>query len=292
VQLPHQSFGAAFLDYDNDGRPDLFVTSYYASVDEVARTYLGLPNNAETMKLYRNKGNGTFEDVTAKVGLNKVYMTMGFNFGDIDNDGYLDLYLGSGNPSYGTRIPNVLLHNEGAKSFADVAIASGTAAMEKGHGIAFADFTNSGQEDIAAVMGGAIRGDAHTFRLFRNPGNGNHWLTVHLQGVKTNRSAVGARIKVTVNNGKEQRAIWRTVSSGGSFGASPLEQHIGLGKSAHLESVDVWWPTSKTHQQFSKIKPDQAIEIVEFAPNYKSLVRKAFQYPVDAGPAVLRARAH
>ena len=68
VQAPWRSFAAWFFDYDNDGWPDLFVTSYYISIDESVRTYLGLPHNAETLKLYRNLGNGTFRDVTAEVG--------------------------------------------------------------------------------------------------------------------------------------------------------------------------------------------------------------------------------
>ena len=88
-----RGFATWFFDYDNDGWQDLYVTSYFMSLDDTARTYLGLPHNAPTMKLYRNRGNGTFEDVTKAVGLDKVFMPMGANFGDIDNDGFLDLYL-------------------------------------------------------------------------------------------------------------------------------------------------------------------------------------------------------
>ena len=94
-----------FFDYDNDGWPDLFVTSYFTSVDESVRTYLGLPHNAATLKLYRNLRDGTFRDVTSEVGLDKVFMPMGANFGDIDNDGFLDIYLGTGNPSYALAAP-------------------------------------------------------------------------------------------------------------------------------------------------------------------------------------------
>ena len=69
------------------------------------------------MKLYRNRHDGTFEDVTNQVGLDKVYMPMGANFGDIDNDGYLDVYLGMGAPSYTSMFPHVLLRNDQGKSF-------------------------------------------------------------------------------------------------------------------------------------------------------------------------------
>ncbi len=99
VQKPYQSYTAWFFDYDNDGWPDLFVTSYYTSVDETVRSYLGLQPNAETMKLFKNMRDGTFKDVTKEVQLDKVFMSMGANFGDIDNDGFLDIYLGTGNPS-------------------------------------------------------------------------------------------------------------------------------------------------------------------------------------------------
>jgi len=276
VQKPDQSFAAWFFDYDNDGWPDLLVTSYYVSVDESVRSYLDLPRNAETLKLYRNLGNGTFRDVTAEVGLDKVLMPMGANFGDIDNDGFLDMYLGTGNPSYASLMPNVLLHNKDGEFFTDVTASSGTGELHKGHAVAFADIDNDGDEDILAEIGGAVPGDSHAFRLFENPGNGNDWISIHLVGVKTNRAALGARIKVTVQKkGKPVRSIYRTVSSGGSFGASPLTQHIGLGKSARIINLEIWWPASDTRQNFTEVMPNQFLEIKELAKEYSKLERHA-----------------
>jgi len=273
----NKGFATWFFDYDNDGLPDIFATSYFASVDDTVRTYLGLDHNAITLKLYKNLGNGTFRDVTSEVGLDKVFMPMGGNFGDIDNDGYLDMYLGTGNPSYASLIPNVLLHNHDGKYFTDVTFSSGTGELDKGHAIAFADLSNSGNEDIVAEVGGATIGDSHALRLFRNPGNGNDWITVKLIGVKTNRVAIGARIKIIVENeGSGTRSIYRTVGSGGSFGASPLQQHIGLGKSAKLLSLEVDWPVSKTHQVFRNVEKNQFLEIKEFADQYAKLNRKPF----------------
>jgi hypothetical protein len=278
VQKPWQSFAAWFFDYDNDGWPDLFVTSYYVSVDESVRSYLGLPPSAETLKLYKNLGNGTFRDVTAEVGLDRVFMPMGANFGDIDNDGYLDIYLGTGNPSYASMLPNVLLHNKEGKFFTDVTASSGTGELHKGHGVAFADIDNDGDEDLLTEIGGAVPGDSHTFRLFENPGNGNDWISLHLSGVKTNRAAIGARIKVTVQDeGKPPRFIFRTVGSGGSFGASPLTQHIGLGKSAHILDLEIDWPVSRTTQHFSNVATGQFLEIRESAKSYEKLERPAFR---------------
>jgi len=278
VEKPSQSFAAWFFDYDNDGWPDLFVTSYYVSVDESVRSYLGLSPNAETLRLYKNLGNGTFRDVTAEVGLDKVLMPMGANFGDIDNDGYLDLYLGTGNPSYASLLPNVLLHNKEGKFFTDVTASSGTGELHKGHAVAFADIDNDGDEDLLTEIGGAVPGDSHAFRLFENPGNGNDWISLHLVGVKTNRAAIGARIRVTVQDeGKATRSIYRTVSSGGSFGASPLTQHIGLGKSARILDLEITWPTSKSRQNFSNVATNQFLEIKEFAKDYTKLERHPFR---------------
>jgi hypothetical protein len=270
-----KSFATWFFDYDNDGWTDLFVTSYYSgSVDENMRTYLGLSPNAITLKLYKNKRNGTFEDVTKQVGLDKVFMPMGANFGDVDNDGFLDIYLGTGNPSYGSLVPNVLLRNDGGKQFVDITASSGTGELHKGHGISFADMSNSGHQDLLTVIGGATLGDRHAFRFFRNPGNANSWIRVKLIGVKSNRAAMNARIKLTVENaGGEPRFIHRTVGSGGSFGANPLEQHIGLGPKARITEIEIWWPTSKTRQTFSNVDVNQCIAIKEFTPHYEMLVR-------------------
>jgi tetratricopeptide (TPR) repeat protein len=273
-----RGFATWFFDYDNDGFPDLFTTSYFASVDETMRTYLDLPHNAQTLRLYKNLGDGTFRDVTQEAGLDKVYMPMGANFGDIDNDGYLDIYMGTGNPSYASDVPNVLLRNHDGKYFVDVTTSSGTGELHKGHAIAFADLGNNGNEDIVTVIGGATPGDSHALRIFKNPGHDNDWITVKLVGVKTNRVAIGARIKVTVENqGQGTRSIYRTVSSGGSFGASPLQQHIGLGKSARIVSLEIDWPASKTKQVFSDVQKNQFLEITEFAKTYKQLNRKPFR---------------
>jgi tetratricopeptide (TPR) repeat protein len=278
VQKPWQSFAAWFFDYDNDGWPDLFVTSYYVSVEESVRSYLGLSPNAETLKLYKNLGNGTFRDVTAQVGLDRIFMPMGANFGDIDNDGFLDMYLGTGNPSYASLFPNVLLHNKDGKFFTDVTASSGTGELHKGHAVAFADIDNDGDEDLLTEIGGAVPGDSHAFRLFENPGNDNDWISLHLVGVKTNRAAIGARIKLTVQNeGKAARSIYRTVGTGGSFGASPLTQHVGLGKSARIVDLEIWWPTSNSKQSFADVAVDQFLEIKEFAKDYSKLERHPFR---------------
>ncbi len=274
VKAPWMSFATWFFDYDNDGLPDLFVTSYYMSTEEDLRSQLRRPYNVETLKLYHNEGNGTFRDATVEAGLDRVFNPMGANFGDIDNDGFLDFYLGTGTPPYGDILPNVLFHNQGGKKFVDVTASSGTGELHKGHGVAFADLDNDGDEDIVAEIGGAVPGDRHAIRLFENPGNGDDWISLRLVGSKSNRAAIGARIKLTVQNeGRTQRFIYRSVGSGGSFGASPLEQHIGLGKDARILNMEILWPATGSRQSFSDVPKNQFLHLTEFAKEYTRLER-------------------
>jgi tetratricopeptide (TPR) repeat protein len=281
-----KGFATWFFDYDNDGLPDLFTTSYFNSIEESLRTYLGLPHNVATLKLYKNLGNGKFRDVTGETGLDKVFLPMGANFGDIDNDGYLDIYLGTGNPSYATVLPNVMLRNHDGKYFVDVTTSSGTGELHKGHAVAFADLANNGNEDLVTGIGGATIGDSHTLRVFKNPGHDNDWITLKLVGVKTNRVAIGARIKVNVQNqDQEARSIYRTVGSGGSFGSSPLQQHIGLGKDAKILSIEIDWSVSKTRQVFQNVDKNQFLEIHELSDTYVKLDRKPFRLRDSASQA-------
>ena len=271
VEGPWTTFGAMFFDYDNDGWPDLLVCGYGTSVEDVMKGYLGQPQGGERMRLFHNQGNGTFRDATAEMGLSRVFMPMGLNAGDMDNDGFLDIYLGSGNPSYASPLPNVMLHNDGGKRFTDVTAASGTGVMPKGHGIAFADLDRDGDEDLFVKMGGAVLGDAQRSRLFANPGNGNDWVSVRLVGVRSNRAGVGARIKVTAG----EKIVQRTVGSGGSFGAGPFEQHIGLGKAAVAAvRVEVFWPASGTRQVFTGVPKNRAVEIEEGRGNFRLMDSK------------------
>jgi hypothetical protein len=295
VQSPYFSFATWFFDYDNDGWPDLFVTSYFDSVDEAMRSAQGLPVHVETLRLYRNLQNGAFEDVTEQVGLDKVFMPMGSNFGDIDNDGFLDIYLGQGQPSFTGILPHVLLRNDEGKRFVDITASTGTGELHKGHGVAFADLERRGYQDILAETGGAVFSDKHTMRVFENPGNGqpgggpgagNDWINVRLSGVKSNRGAVGAQIKVTVkNDGQASRSIYRRVGETSSFGVNPLEQHIGLGHAAQIVALEIWWPATNTRQHFDRVDKNEYIAISEFATTYNKLKRTPYRLGAPAGNA-------
>jgi hypothetical protein len=270
INGPHTGFSCWAFDYDNDGYLDIFATSFDRTVADVVHGMLGQPHKRDPNKLYRNLAGKGFQDVTKEAGLDMVFAAMGTNFGDFDNDGYLDMYLGTGDPNLATLVPNRMFKNVAGKRFAEITASSGTGHLQKGHGIACGDWRRSGSLDIFIQMGGAVHGDKYHNILFQNPGQGNNWLTVKLVGKKTNRSAIGARIKV-VTAGEKSLTIHRHVSSGSSFGANPLQQTIGLAKADRIAVLEITWPTSGTMQIFRDIAVDQAIEITEFAEDYRRL---------------------
>ena len=286
VSEPLFSFPTWFFDYDNDGWEDLFVAGYSPhAVGEIAADYLGLPNKGVQPKLYHNNHDGTFTDVTTEAHLNHVYLTMGCNFGDLDNDGWLDFYLGTGNPDLAMLIPKRMLRNAGGKYFQDVTTAGGFGHLQKGHAVAFADIDNDGQQDVFAVIGGAFPGDVAHKVLFHNPGNTNHWVKLKLEGTKSNRAAIGSRIKVNVATPDGTRAIYKTVNSGGSFGSSPLRQEIGLGNATAITSVEIFWPASGLRQTLTGLALDGAYHVREGQPAAEPMDLKRITFDLTALPA-------
>jgi hypothetical protein len=268
VQQPKQSFPAWFWDYDNDGHLDLYVSSYKGDRDGVAfvaASYLGLPGPWELAKLYRGDGRGGFVDVAPQLGLTRLHLPMGSNYGDIDGDGWLDFYLGTGYPDYEALMPNVLYRSQEARRFADVTVPAGLGNLQKGHAVAFGDFDADGDIDVFEQMGGAFPGDRFGDALYENPGFGHRWLMLHLVGVTSNRAAIGARIRAVVEQDGVARDIFRHVTSGGSFGGNPLRQTLGLGRADRLVAVEIYWPTSDTTQRFEGLEMDQSYRITEGA---------------------------
>jgi hypothetical protein len=269
---PRSGFSCWAFDYDNDGWVDLFATCYDRSLDALVGDLQGrpAPKGMDVTRLYRNLGGKKFQDVSKETGVDRVFATMGCNFADFDNDGYLDFYLGTGDPYLETLVPNRMFRNVGGKRFADVTATSGTGHLQKGHGVACGDWDRDGNVDLFEELGGATPGDRYHNVLFQNPGHDNRWLTVKLVGKKTNRAAIGARIKV-VTAAEKPLTVYRHVGSGASFGANPLQQTIGLGKARSVATLEITWPTSKTTQVFHDVAVNQAIEVTEFAPDYRKL---------------------
>ena len=264
IDGPYHGFSCWAWDYDNDGWLDIFATCYDRSLGDVVKGLLGEPHGRYSSRLYRNHNGKGFEDVTKQAGLDMVFATMGSNFADFDNDGFLDMYLGTGDPSIATLVPNRMFKNVGGERFAEITASSGTGHLQKGHGVACGDWDRDGDVDLFVETGGAVNGDRYHNVLFQNPGQGNHWLTVKLVGKKTNRAAIGARIKV-VTAGEKPLTIHRHVSSGSSFGGKPARSRPSAWpRSTRVARLEIHWPTSGTTQVFRDIAADQAIEVTEF----------------------------
>jgi len=259
------SFACWFWDYDNDGHLDLYVNDYRAKIAEVLASVMGAKlEGSSRPRLYHNLGSGNFEDVTRNVGLDRAMAPMGANFGDIDNDGFLDIYLGTGDMSYEGLDVKIMFKNIEGRFFEDVTASSGTGHLQKGHGVSFADFDNDGDLDLFVELGGATPGDQGYNALFRNPGHGHHWLKVKLVGTKTNRAALGSRIRLDRKGVDGSTAsIYRTVGNNSSFGGNSLVESFGLLDAAQVTQLTVFWPTSKSIQKFRDLKIDQTVEITE-----------------------------
>ncbi len=206
------------------------------------------------------------------MGLTEPVLPMGANFGDLDNDGWLDFYLGTGTPSFESLFPNRMYRNAAGERFEDVTYAGGFGHLQKGHGVAFADVDGDGDQDVIEQIGGAYPGDAYPSVLFENPGFGHAWLALELQGKRCNRSAIGSRIVVTLPDAAGTRTVHRTVGSGGSFGGSSLVAEIGLGPATAIEQVEVVWQGSGRRQVFTDLEPGVRYRLVEGQKQARRLV--------------------
>ena len=292
VGEPILSFPTWFWDYDNDGWLDIWVSGYgadaraffdqnmgHVTLGEIVAMKLGQPSKAETPRLYRNNHNGTFADMTKKAALVRPLLAMGANFGDIDTDGYLDFYAGTGSPYFGSLLPNEMYRNNAGEKFQDVTTAGGFGHLQKGHAVAFADLNNDGHQEVIANIGGAFAGDNFFDAIFANPGNTNHWVKLKLVGTRSNRAAIGARIKVVAHGPQGSREIHRMVCSGGSFGSSPLRQEIGLGSASNIDRVEIWWPTSGLTNRITNLSVDKVYRFTEGENSAESLASQSFPLP-------------
>lgn len=263
VVKPFSSFGAWFWDINNDGRQDLFVGSYNVGVQNVAADFFGAPRTDEPDCLYLGNSDSLFTEVSAEYGLRRATQPMGVNFGDLDNDGYLDFYLGTGYPEYEGLMPNLMFRNREGKGFEEVTFSGGFGHLQKGHGIAFADLDNDGDQDIFINMGGAYRGDAFGDILFENPGFQNNWIRIKLKGVRSNRTGIGARIHLRVTDQGTTRSIYRWVNTGATFGSNPIQPQIGVGRASQIDLLQIDWPATGTQQRFEAVPVNTLVEIQE-----------------------------
>jgi len=279
------SFPTWFWDYNNDGWQDIFIAGYSRQQNvlssityDVAAEYLGMPFTAETARLYQNNGDGTFRNVSEEAGLKTITFAMAANFGDLDNDGFQDMYMSTGEVNFASIIPNRMFRNDEGKQFQDVTTAGGFGHLQKGHAVSFADLDNDGDQDVHVVLGGAYEGDVFQNALFENPyQDDNNWMTIKLTGTQANRSAIGSRVQLVITENGVEREIHRTVSPGGSFGCNPLRLQIGVGKAEMIDTINIDWAGSGTKQSFKQIATNRFLEIQEGSDSLKVLSLPSFK---------------
>jgi hypothetical protein len=250
--LEQAGMGVAVGDYDLDGNLDIFKTHF----------------SDDTNVLYRNDGKGYFNDVTIRAGLGVETRYVGWGTGmvDLDNDGHPDIFVVTGSvypevertlPAYPFRTPRLVFRNLGDGRFEELIeeAGPGVAAAHVGRGCAFGDFDNDGDVDVVVVNLNEPPS------LLRNDVSGDgHWLKVLLTGVKSNRSAIGAR--VTARYGERTQAQEVTASSS-FYSASDRRLHFGLGPATTVD-LAIRWPAGAT-EKVSGIAADQLVVIREGA---------------------------
>jgi hypothetical protein len=238
-------------DYDNDGWLDLYVSDFQGSSDH----------------LWHNDGKGNFDEVSDEAGITGAthnVLSFGGGFIDYDNDGWLDLFIANGHvypeieqASPGTRYKQVnsVFHNQGHGKFVETSKETGVADQtpHAARGVAFADFDNDGFVDVLV----ANNGDPPL--LLHNGGNGNHFINFKLVGTKSNRDAMGARIRVVSGEISQIREI----AGGGSYlSQSDLRANFGLGKATVAQNVEINWPSGQK-QSFHDVPADKFYLITE-----------------------------
>jgi tetratricopeptide (TPR) repeat protein len=275
LQPPHNGFVCFFFDYNNDGWPDILTTSlapWESAVEGLKKGYAPASARAvhpDASRLFRNNGNGTFTDVSYAAKLYYPTGTMGAGVADLDNDGHLDVYLGTGDPQISRLEPNRFFRNNGDGTFSDLTnFVNFARPGNKGHGVAFIDIDDDGALDVFAQLGGHYPGD-HTYNAFYHnlKAARNHWLEVELRGVKSNRQAIGAQLTVKAGD----LLVYREVKGSEGFGStSSMRQHFGLGSHAKIDSLEVRWPSGERHL-FTGLEANQIISLKEDEREFRKL---------------------
>lgn len=268
VGEPFVSFPTWMYDYNNDGWLDIFVSAYSDGSEDlpgkVLRAY-GTTDDPFRPRLYRNNGDLTFTEVSASMQLTEPAFTMGSNYGDLDGDGYQDIFLGTGEPNLKSIVPNKMYWNRGGEKYDDITYAGGFGNIQKGHGAGFGDLDHDGDQDVYIVMGGSFEGDVYQNIFFENPiGQNNNWIVLQLEGTTSSRSAIDARVEIEVTENGVTRKIHDVVSTGSSFGGSSLQLEVGLGKAEKINRITIHWPSkSKTVQNFDAPAMNKAYTLKE-----------------------------
>jgi hypothetical protein len=250
--IPVSSMGVDFRDWNNDGKPSLFVTA------------LG----RETFPLFRNEGTGSFSVDTYKAGIGFPSLKMsgwGNGIYDFDNDGFKDLFTANSHvsenadddPQQHYKQANAVFHNVQNGTFRDVSTQAGPDMQVRAahRGCAFGDLNNDGKIDVVV----SAIGDRAEL-LYNTTTNNNHWILLQMIGVKSNRDGIGTRIKLTGESGLVQ---YNHVTTAGSFASSSDKRvHFGLGRDTRIKEIELRWPSGRI-QVLQNVKADQVLKIIE-----------------------------
>ncbi len=268
----HHGFVALFSDMDSDGDLDLLTTSlaFWDNVVAAYRSDYKVVPDDNLPVLYRNDGGGRFTDVSAQAGLIYPHGIMAANTGDLDNNGYMDFYLGTGDPDPRRVEPNILYMNTGKMTFVDRTRSAGVGSLGKGHGITFIDWDGDGDLEIYAELGGFFHGDLwHSAFYLNETPRLNHYLEVDLRQEGPNRLAIGSG--VTVKAGP--LTIYQEVTAGRGFGSSdPPTLHYGLGRNPRIDLLRVRWPDG-TSTDYPPPPPDRRVLLRHGEASWSSVRR-------------------
>jgi hypothetical protein len=246
-------FTAAFLDVNHDGKLDIFQGGIGDARTATQMAVFGKDldkNHVGRSAILLQTADGRFAEHDEFFDL--PIGTMGTSFGDIDNDGCYDFYLGTGDPEGWFILPNLMYRgeSEGTKCVVrtkNISMLEGFGTVQKGHGIVFFDFNNDGKQDIYSRLGGMWPADRWPSQFFvNNSKNSNRWVDIRLRGRKTNYFGVGCSIKVTAENQKGESIVrFSLMSNGTGFGSAPYLAHVGLMDAIRISKVEVFWPVSR-----------------------------------------------
>ncbi|MFT5290878.1 MAG: hypothetical protein ACI8QS_002110 [Planctomycetota bacterium] len=252
VENPFDNFGMVFQDYDNDGLQDIYIPKYQLTPTSPSPVYL-------------NNGDGTFVNVSPGTGMG-AHTDMGHESADIDGDGYPEIMMGTGNPSFSDFdfLYHVLPNGSGGLLITDISTVSGfnSKVPSRQHGQAVGDFDRDGDVDIYCNNGGPSwkQNTAQSNFFWRNQGNNYPWLAMELQGVLSNRTGVGVVARATTAEGRD---IFRTLQVGRGFTNTPDHAlHFGIGTDTAVENVELRWPSGIT-QQVSELQMGVYTDVVE-----------------------------
>ena len=263
-------FVALWCDYDNDGWLDL-VQFVWSSTDNVLHSMIrgGTPPGGHPLCVYHNNRDGTFTLKSQELGLDECWGTMTGNAADLNNDGNLELVLGNGGPLMESTEPAVLYELDGDGKYHNTTFSAGLPLIGKGHGVNMADLAGDGRLSLIIADGGMYPGDLLTTSVYRPKTLPGNYLNVRLVGTRSNRNAIGARLRLE-SGGTSQ---YRVVSGGSGFGCLPLEQHFGLRDNQRIDSLEIVWP-SGLKQSLENLPVNNTIQIVEGESRWSEVYAK------------------